>query len=92
MAKEGKQAELAAVLAETLERLRLFAFVLYPIMPQSCRKLLALLGDPAAEAHHEGEGAFVFSALKTPLPARQLAAPSPLFARLDEEAEGEGDE
>ena len=84
LAKQGKHEELAAVLAETLERLRLFAYVLYPIMPTSCRKLLVLLGDPAA-AVAEGEGRFVFSSLATPLPSRELPVPSPLFARLDDE-------
>ena len=88
LAKQGQEAELKAVLAETLERVRVFAFLLYPIMPESCRKVLALLGDEAAN-EEEGEGAFVFAALATPLPERTLPKPEPVFARLEDDEKGD---
>ena len=98
LAKEGKGEALAKVLADTLETARCLAYLLHPIMPGSCSALLRQLGDPAGESGEgegrgarEGEGGLTLASLETPLGARSLAKPSPVFARLEDDKDDKDD-
>jgi methionyl-tRNA synthetase len=70
------------VLYVTLEVLRIVAILVQPVMPKASAALLDTLGQPDGEARR-------FAAIATPLvPGTELPAPSPIFPKYEEPAEG----
>jgi methionyl-tRNA synthetase len=73
------------VLYVTLEVLRTVAVLAQPVMPGSAGQLLTVLGQGTSE----DDAQRTFAALATALePGTQLPAPTPIFPKYEEPAEG----
>lgn len=81
--KTDEQA-VARVLYALLEAIRWYAWFLYPVMPDTARKMFAALGiDADAELARGWDAALVWGGL---VPGSVLPEPSPLFPRLEAQA------
>ena len=70
------------VLYVTLEVLRIVSILAQPVMPNAAAALLDTLGQPEGDARQ-------FAAITTPIVAgTALPAPSPVFPKYEEPAEG----
>jgi methionyl-tRNA synthetase len=82
--KTDEQA-VARVLYALLEAIRWYAWFLHPVMPETSRKMFAALGlDADAELAREWDKALVWGGL---VPGSALPEPTPLFPRLEVQAE-----
>ncbi len=78
LAAEGDDRRLDTVLYTTLESLRLLSVVLQPVMPSAAAKMAAALGSGEKALALDRDG--LWGGLAA---GRTVAAPSPLFPRLD---------